>query len=193
MSNEFAEMCNRAGIHPLSVRSAEMKAISDCQPRSIESGFRERSNVPLVIFPVFEEVPKPSPKPVTGPVVIIRNVLGQEIDRVEGTRDLFYQDLRCRNWPSVDLSGLSLQGSDLSGANLIGCRCVRTSFFRTKLTAADLSYGTVEAANLREADLRATQMYRTEIVRADFSGSKISAESDIPDWLALVKRKRGRR
>jgi hypothetical protein len=64
------------------------------------------------------------PKP--APVVIIRNVLGEEIDRVEGVRDLWGDvDLRGRNWSHAELSGMWLDGSDLTGANLFGARLLR--------------------------------------------------------------------
>jgi hypothetical protein len=55
-----------------------------------------------------------APKP--KPAVIIRNVLGEEIDRVEGVRDLWGGvDLRGRNWSHADLSGLSLYGAQCDG------------------------------------------------------------------------------
>jgi uncharacterized protein YjbI with pentapeptide repeats len=80
-----------------------------------------------------------SPKP--GPVVIIRNVLGEEIDRVEGTRNLFYQDLHGHQWPNVDLSCLSLQGANLEAANLMGGKFVRASFAKCNLRTVDMAYG----------------------------------------------------
>ena len=47
-------------------------------------------------------------------VVIIRNVLGEEIDRVEGARDLWGKvDLRGRQWQHADLSGAWLDGPGL--------------------------------------------------------------------------------
>ena len=48
--------------------------------------------------------------PKSKPVVIIRNVLGEEIDRREGARDLWNQDLRGRNWSHADLSNVSPLG-----------------------------------------------------------------------------------
>ena len=52
-----------------------------------------------------------SPKPKPVPVVIIRDRLGPEIDRVQGW-NLERKELRNRDWRHVDLSGLDLTGSD---------------------------------------------------------------------------------
>jgi uncharacterized protein YjbI with pentapeptide repeats len=57
-----------------------------------------------------------TPKP--APAVIIYNVLHEEIDRVEGRRYLWGQDLCGRNWSHADLSGLSLYGAQFVGTNL---------------------------------------------------------------------------
>jgi hypothetical protein len=54
--------------------------------------------------------PFAKPKPIP-PGVIIRNVLGEEIDRVDGVWHLTNADLRGRQWPHVDLSGISLVGA----------------------------------------------------------------------------------
>jgi hypothetical protein len=56
------------------------------------------------------EKPKPTP-----PGVIIRNVLGEVIDRVEGVWHLANADLHGRQWPHADLSGLSLDGANCEG------------------------------------------------------------------------------
>lgn len=72
--------------------------------------------------------PFSAPKP-TPPGVIIRNVLGEQIDHVQGMWDLANADLRSRQWPHADLSGLSLSGANLQGTNLMGARLVRTSFW----------------------------------------------------------------
>lgn len=65
-----------------------------------------------------------------GFVVIIRNVLGEEIDRVEGVRDLWGGvDLRGRQWDHADLAGLRLDGANLED----GARFVKTSFARCNL------------------------------------------------------------
>lgn len=65
------------------------------------------------------------PKPAA--VIIIRDVLGEEIDRVPA-RDLYNQDLRGKQWMHPDLSGMSLFGANLEGANLFGARLYRTDF-----------------------------------------------------------------
>ena len=49
------------------------------------------------------------PKPAL--VMIIRNVLGEEIDRMPA-RDLYNQDLRGKQWMHADLSGMSLFGAN---------------------------------------------------------------------------------
>ena len=59
-----------------------------------------------------------APKPV--PCVIIYNVLHEEIDRIEGARDLWNQDLRGRQWQHADLSGLSLFGAQCDGIIFLG-------------------------------------------------------------------------
>ena len=69
-----------------------------------------------------------APKPV--PCVIIYNVLHEEIDRIEGARDLWNQDLRGRQWQHADLSELSLFGAQCAGINLLGARLHRTDFQR---------------------------------------------------------------
>jgi hypothetical protein len=56
------------------------------------------------------------PKPV--PVVIKRNRLGEETDRVVGVRDLANQDLRGRQWPHVDLGGMFLDRANVESASL---------------------------------------------------------------------------
>jgi hypothetical protein len=66
--------------------------------------------------------------------VIIRNVLGEEIDRIPA-RDLYNQDLHGKQWMHADLSGMSLFGANLEGANLFGARLVRTSLAPTQFLA----------------------------------------------------------
>lgn len=122
--------------------------------------------------------PFSKPKPVH--VFIIRNVLGEEIDRVEGVRDLINADLRGRQWPSVDLSGMSLYGANLEGANLIGGRFVRTSFYRANLMGAELSYCDAWGADFQNANLVGTTLYRSNVGRARFDGSIQNEHTDIP-------------
>ena len=75
------------------------------------------------------------PKPAA--VIIIRDVLGEEIDRVPA-RDLYNQDLRGKQWMHPDLSGMSLFGANLEGANLFGARLYRTDFQKVSLRGAEL-------------------------------------------------------
>lgn len=46
-------------------------------------------------------------------------MLGEEIDRVEGVRDLVNADLRGRQWAHVELSEMSSWGVNLAGANYL--------------------------------------------------------------------------
>ena len=119
-------------------------------------------------------------KPV--PVIIIRNRLGEEIDRVEGARDLWGQDLRGRQWAHADLSEMLLDGADLEGANLSGARLVNTSFCRANLRGAEVSFAKADGANFFRANLDGCLMYRTEIRNARFDEAKITHGSDVPNW-----------
>jgi hypothetical protein len=69
---------------------------------------------------------KPKPEP---PGVIIRDVLGKQIDHVSGVWHLAGADLRGRNWSHVDLSDRSLDGANCEGMNLFGARLMKTDFF----------------------------------------------------------------
>lgn len=122
-------------------------------------------------------------KPV--PIVIIHNVLGEEIDRVEGY-DLVGQDLRGRNWSHADLSDLSLDGANCKGINLFGARLVKTSFCRANLRGAEISFADATGADFRQAILTDVAMYRTEISLAHFGGSLLSEHSDIPGRKVLA-------
>ena len=127
------------------------------------------------------------PKP--APVVIIRNVLGEEIDRVEGVRDLWGGvDLRGRNWSHAELSGMWLDGSDLTGANLFGARCVGTSFARCKMINATLAYARIEGASFRQADLEGADLLYTDVKRARFDGAMIGPTTTIPGVYAGARR-----
>jgi hypothetical protein len=120
-----------------------------------------------------------APKP--KPVVIIYNVLHEEIDRVEGVRDLWGGvDLCGRNWSHAELSGMWLDGSDLTGANLFGARCVGTSFARCKMINATLAYARIEGASFRQADLEGADLLYTDIKRARFDGATIGPTTTIP-------------
>jgi uncharacterized protein YjbI with pentapeptide repeats len=124
------------------------------------------------LFDIFAK-PKPTP------VVIIRNRLGEEIDRVEGY-DLSGQDLRGRNWSHADLSGRSLDGANCEGINLFGARLVKASFCRTNLRGAEISFADATGADFRNADLADALMYQTETQLAKFDQAIISEQSDIP-------------
>jgi hypothetical protein len=127
------------------------------------------------------------PKP--APVVIIRNVLGEEIDRVEGVHDLWGGvDLRGRNWSHAELSGMWLDGSDLTGANLFGARCVGTSFARCKMLNVNLAYAHIERASFRQADLEGTDLLYTDVKRARFDGAMIGPTTTIPGVYAGARR-----
>jgi uncharacterized protein YjbI with pentapeptide repeats len=120
-----------------------------------------------------------SPKP--KPVVIIRNVLGEEIDRVEGV-DLANKDLKNRDWRHAQLSGLLLDGSDISGSNLLGAQLKNTSFARANLANCEVSFANADGASFYRANLDACLMYRTDVRHANFDEAKIEHDSDIPNW-----------
>ena len=123
--------------------------------------------------------PFSKPKP-TPPGVIIRNRLGEEIDRVEGVWSLENAELRHRQWLHADLSGLSLDGANCEGINLFGARLVRTSLSRCNLHNAELSFSDATSANFRNANLDGCLLYRAETRYACFYGAMITPSSDIP-------------
>jgi uncharacterized protein YjbI with pentapeptide repeats len=128
------------------------------------------------------------PKP--APVVIIYNVLHEEIDRVEGVRDLWGGvDLRGRNWSHSELSGMWLDGSDLIGANLFGARLKNTSFRGAILRDADMAYSLVKGARFNGADLDgADLLHATGIEEASFDGTILSETSTVPGHYASRRR-----
>jgi hypothetical protein len=133
------------------------------------------------------------PRP--APVIIIRNVLGEEIDRVEGARDLWNQDLRGRQWQHADLSGLSLFGGQCDGINLFGARLYRTDFQKTSLRGAELAFSYAPGASFRHADLRQCSFYRAEIglgrqhPSADFTDALVDEGTDIPERKVFGERR----
>jgi uncharacterized protein YjbI with pentapeptide repeats len=129
--------------------------------------------------------PFAKPKP-TPPGVIIRNVLGEEIDRVEGVRHLTNADLRGRQWQHADLSGMSLDGANLEGANLFGARLVNTSFSQCNLRNAELSFSDATGANFRSANLDGCLMYRSETALARFDEALLNEHSDVPGIKIVV-------
>ena len=122
---------------------------------------------------------KPKP-PAVG--VIIRNVLGEQIDRVEDVRDLVNADLRGRQWTHADLSGMSLWGAKLEGANLMGARLVRTSFYKANLRDDEISYADAWGADFQNADLVGASLYRSNVKWARFDGALVDERTDIPGW-----------
>jgi len=122
--------------------------------------------------------PFSKPKPIP-PGVIIRNRLGEEIDRVEGWT-LEHKDLRLRNWPHVDLNGVSLSGSDLSGSNLLGANLSRASLRNCQLVGCEISYANASDARFDSSDMRGCLMWRTETHGASFEDILIDETSDIP-------------
>jgi uncharacterized protein YjbI with pentapeptide repeats len=121
---------------------------------------------------------KPKPTP---PGVIIRSVLGEDIDSVEGVWNLENADLRHRQWAHADLSGMSLNGANCEGINLFGARLVKTSFCRTNLRGAEIAFADATGADFKQADLTDVLMYQTETHLAKFDQALVSKHSDIPD------------
>ena len=133
------------------------------------------------------------PKP--APVVIIRNVLGEEIDRIEGVRDLIGPRPRGRQWKHADLSGLSLFGEQLEGIQLLGARLFRTDFQKASLRGADLAFSYAAGASFRGSDMRGCSLYRAEIglsrrhSSADFTDALVNEASDIPEIKVFGERR----
>jgi uncharacterized protein YjbI with pentapeptide repeats len=127
------------------------------------------------------------------PVVSIRNVLGEEIDRVPA-RDLYNLDLRGKQWMHADLSGMSLFGADLEGANLIGARLYRTDFQKASLRGAELAFSYAAGASFRGSDLHGCSLYRAEIglsrrhSSADFTNALVNEATDIPEHKVFGER-----
>jgi uncharacterized protein YjbI with pentapeptide repeats len=133
-----------------------------------------------------------TPKP--KPVVIIRNVLGEQID-VVNARDLSGQNLRGRNWNHADLSGLSLWEARCDGIQLLGARLYRTDFQKASLRGADLAFSYAAGASFRGSDMRGCSLYRAEIglsrrhASADFTDALVNEASDIPEIKVFGERR----
>jgi uncharacterized protein YjbI with pentapeptide repeats len=135
------------------------------------------------------------PKPV--PVIIIRNRLGEEIDRVEGVCDLWGQDLRGRQWAHADLSKVSLAGANCERINLFGARLERTDFSHAVLKNAELSYSYAAGASFRNADLRGCSLYMSQTgwprsrqcAAAEFDGAMLDEASDVAEHKAYREMK----
>ena len=123
--------------------------------------------------------PFAKPKP-TPPGVIIRNVLGEEIDRVEGVWRLAGQDLRGRQWNFANLSGMDLTDANCEGINLWGARLVKTSFVRSNLRNAEMAYSNASDCDFSGSDMRGCLMWRTETHGARFENILMDSISDIP-------------
>jgi uncharacterized protein YjbI with pentapeptide repeats len=131
------------------------------------------------------------------PVVIIRNRLGEEIDRVEGARDLWGQDLRGRQWMHADLSKVYLCGANCEGINLFGARLEQTDFSHATLKNAELSFSYAAGANFRNADLRGCALYMAQVgwprdrqhAAAEFDGALLDESSDVPEHKAYREMK----
>jgi uncharacterized protein YjbI with pentapeptide repeats len=123
--------------------------------------------------------PFAKPKP-TPPGVIIRNVLGEEIDRVEGVWRLANANLHHRQWAHADLSGMSLDGANCEGINLLGARLVRTSFCRADLRNANLAYALIDGADFRRAHLDGVDLLHTNIRLTQLDDAIITPASTIP-------------
>jgi uncharacterized protein YjbI with pentapeptide repeats len=124
--------------------------------------------------------PFTKPKPIP-PGVVIRNVVGEQIDYVAGVWDLTNAELSHRQWQHANLSGLSLDGANCEGINLFGARLVKTSFSRCNLRAAEISFANAYGTNFTNADLTDALMYQTETNLAKFEQASVSEHSDIPD------------
>jgi uncharacterized protein YjbI with pentapeptide repeats len=133
-----------------------------------------------------------TPKP--APVVIIRNVLGEQIDVVYA-RDLSGQDLKGRQWPHADLSNVSLWGGQCDGINLFGARLFRTDFQKASLRGADLAFSYAAGASFRGSDMRGCSLYRAEIglgrrhSSADFTEALVNEATDIPEHKVFGERR----
>jgi uncharacterized protein YjbI with pentapeptide repeats len=123
-------------------------------------------------FSMFSE-PKPAP------VVIIRDRLGREIDRVEGW-NLERKDLRNRDWRHVNLSGQNLDGSDLSATNLLGADLRGASLNNCKLVGCEISYADASGCDFTGSDMAGCLLYRSETQRTKLHNVLLSEESDIP-------------
>ena len=128
------------------------------------------------------------------PVVIIRNVLGEEIDRIPA-RDFATRISAAEQWMHADLSGMSLFGANLEGANLFGARLYRTDFQKASLRGAELAFSYAAGASFRGADLRGCSLYRAEIglgrrhSSADFTDALVNEATDIPEHKVFGERR----
>ena len=113
------------------------------------------------------------------PVIVIRDRLGREIDRVQGW-NLERKDLRNRNWRHVNLGGQNLDGSDLSGTNMLGADLRGASLNNCKLVGCEISYADVSGCDFSGSNMVGCLLYRSETQRAKFHNVVLSEESDVP-------------
>jgi Pentapeptide repeats (8 copies) len=118
-----------------------------------------------------------APKP--APVVIIRNILGEQID-VVNARELWGQMLRNRDWRHVNLERVCLQGSDLTGTNMLGANLKNASLRNCILIGCEISYADASGCDFSGADMAGCLLYRSETRRARFDNVLLSEHSDIP-------------
>jgi len=130
---------------------------------------------------------KRKPKPLG---VVIRNVLGEQIDIVEGVWHLENADLRHRQWAHADLSGVCLAGANCEGINLFGARLMKASFSGCNLRNAELSFSDATRANFRSANLDGCLMYRSETTLARFDSAVLSSATDVPGMRVVEGSKR---
>ena len=137
----------------------------------------------------------PLSAPSQKPVVIIYNVLHEEIDRIEGARDLWNQDLRGRQWQHADLSGLSvIRGPMRWDKSSLGLGCTE-QISRKLLFVAQIAFSYAAGANFRGADLRECSFYRAEIglgrrhSSADFTDALVNEATDIPEHKVFGERR----
>jgi uncharacterized protein YjbI with pentapeptide repeats len=102
----------------------------------------------------------PKSKPV--PVVIIRDRLGREIDRVQGW-NLERKDLRNQDWRHVDLSGQCLDNSDLSGTNMLGADLRGASLINCTLVGCEISYADASGCDFSGSNMVGCLLYRSDV------------------------------
>lgn len=122
----------------------------------------------------FKMFSKPAP-----PVIIIRDRLGREIDRVEGW-NLERKELSNRDWRHIDLRGQCLDGSDLSGTNMLGADLRGASLNNCILVGCEISYADASGCDFSGSNMVGCLLYRSETQRAKFNKIVLSEESDVP-------------
>ena len=124
-----------------------------------------------------------SPRPT--PVVIIRDRLGREIHRIEGSRDLVGSNLKGLNLAHADLVGQSLVGANCEGTIFVGARLDRADFSKASLRRADMYLCSVLGTRFCQADMRSASLYKADVGSkkkpcADFHEALVDETTDIP-------------